>query len=105
MCHTTPCAILHTQAAAHLNQHWVADADGVLQRAEEGAIRELDDPEAVALLHVLDPGVGLALGVNHQWPALAAGHQDAVVNGHVISGQAPDVPLTDLWGVLKTVTH
>jgi hypothetical protein len=42
-----------------LHQHRVAYPDRVLQRAQEAAVGELDDAEAVAGLHVLHPGVGL----------------------------------------------
>lgn len=57
---------LHTQgrtapspAPPHLNEHRRPDADGVLQRSQEGAVTELDHAQPIVALHLLQPGVGL----------------------------------------------
>ena len=47
-----------------------AELDTVLEVADKVPVCEFDDVELVALLHVFDPLVSLALGVNHQRPAL-----------------------------------
>ena len=48
---------------------WRAKLDAVLQGAHKVAVAQLDDVQAVGLLHVLHPLVGLALRVDHQGPA------------------------------------
>ena len=40
--------------------------------------------------------VYLALWVDHEGPTFAASYKDTVVNGHIVSGEALDVPLTHL---------
>lgn len=45
-----------------------AELDAVLQGPDVVRVAELNELEAVGFLHVLDPFVGLALGVYHQGP-------------------------------------
>lgn len=48
--------------------YWRAKLDAVLKCAHKVRVGELDDVQVVCLLHVLDPLVGLTLGVDHQGP-------------------------------------
>lgn len=43
----------------------------------------------------------LILGVDHEGPAASASNQDAVLGGHVISGQTFGVPLPNLIWVAQ----
>ena len=51
-----------------LHQNWGSKLDAVFEGADKVRVSELDNVEVVGFLHVLDPLVGLALGVDHQWP-------------------------------------
>ncbi|TNN42894.1 hypothetical protein EYF80_046931 [Liparis tanakae] len=100
-----------------LQQHGRAHADGVLQGAQEVGVRQLDDLEAVLRLFGADPSVGLrggrhnrdvcaghlVLRVDHERPAPALGHQDAVLRGHGVAGQTLRVPLADHERVAQDV--
>ena len=48
-----------------LKDHWVPDADAVLQGPQESTVRKLQRSQAVLRLHGFDPLVRLPLGVDH----------------------------------------
>ena len=47
--------------------------------------------QLVLLLHIFDPLVGLALGVDQQRPAAGLRYDDAVVNGEGVIGLFPEI--------------
>ncbi len=47
---------------------WRAKLNAVLQSAYKVSITQFNDMQAIGLLHVFHPLVGLALGINHQRP-------------------------------------
>ena len=51
-----------------LEKDWSSELDAVFEGADEVGVCKFDDVEVVRLLLVLDPLVGLSLGVNHQGP-------------------------------------
>ena len=67
-----------------LQEHGETELDGVLQRSEVVAVRELDHLDVVLALHVLDPLVRLTLRIDHQRPAPGVGDHDSVVDGERI---------------------
>ena len=52
----------------------------VLQVPAEVDVGHLDHLQLIGLLHVLDPLVGLTLGVNHQGPAVSTHHNDGILH-------------------------
>jgi hypothetical protein len=52
--------------------------------------------EVACFLQVLDPLVGLPLGVDHQGPAPGGGHDDSVLDGEGVIRQPRNEPLSDL---------
>lgn len=53
--------------------------NAVFQSAAVVGVREFNDLQLVGFLHVLDPLVGLTLGVNHEGPAVGIGHYQSIV--------------------------
>jgi hypothetical protein len=51
--------------------------------------------QPVGLLLGLDPLVGLALWVYHEWPAAAGGHHDGILDGERVIGQPCQQPVPD----------
>lgn len=51
-----------------LQQNWLAELDGVFQSPQEVGIGQFDDVDLSSYLHLLDPLIGLALGINAEWP-------------------------------------
>ena len=52
----------------------------VLQVPAEVDVGHLDHLQLIGLLHVLDPLVGLPLGVDHQGPAVSTHHNDGILH-------------------------
>eukprot|EP00906_Rhabdomonas_costata_P038031 RCo053674 len=65
----------------------------------------VQDLEPTGFLHHLDPLQGLALGVDHQWPAVTARDQHPVLRAEVIARQTLDLPVADLCGLGQEVDH
>lgn len=86
-----------------LEQHWLAELDGVFEGPEEVGIGELDDVDAATDLHLLDPFVGLALRVDAERPSSRLEDDNTVFEGEVVGRQAVDVPLPHLHRVAKDV--
>ena len=58
-------------------------------------LRKIDDLEAVGLLMLLQPLVGLALGIYQQWPTLAFLGDNSIVNRQGVVGESLHHPLTN----------
>lgn len=86
-----------------LEQHWLAELDGVFEGPEEVGIGELDDVDAATDLHLLDPFVGLALRVDAERPSSRLEDDNTVFEGEVVGRQAVDVPLPHLHRVAQDV--
>ena len=84
-----------------LAQHGLPVADGVLERAQEVRLRQLDDLQLVLLVHVLDPAVRLPLRVDHERPAPAHGREHAVLGRELVGRQAHHVPEPHLHRVAQ----
>ena len=52
----------------------------VLQVPAEVDVGHLDHLQLIGLLHVLDPLVGLSLGVDHQRPTVSTHHNDGILH-------------------------
>ncbi len=90
------------QLSGHvLKQAGFTKADCVLKRAKEVPVGELDNVQAVFFLQALCPLVALALGVDEERPALRVLHDDAVLDGEGVFGQACQLPLADFHGVAQ----
>ena len=64
-----------------LQKDWRAKLDAVFKCADKVRVGELDDMEVFRFLHVFDPLVGLALGVNYERPpASIAAEQSTEIN-------------------------
>lgn len=73
--------------------------DAVLQITDEVVVSHLDYLELSLSLLSLQPAVALALWVHHQWPSPRIRHNNRVLNGEVVVGQAIHVPLAYFDGV------
>ena len=82
-----------------LDEDGIAKLDGVLHLANHVRHVQSHGDQTVGLLGVLDPLVPLALGVDQQRPASAAGHHHAVLRAKRIRRQLVDVPVADVGGV------
>ena len=58
--------------------------------------QQMTNLKVVRFLKVLDPLVGLSLGVYHERPSSCVGHNDTVVNGEAVGREAGYVPVSDL---------
>ena len=75
-----------------LQKHREAVLHCILHVTEEACHLEVDHPQFLAF-HVLHPLVGLALRIDHKWPAAAAGGDHSILNAEVVPRQAIDLPL------------
>ena len=82
-----------------LDEDGIAKLDGVLHLANHVRHVQSHGDQTVGLLGVLDPLVPLALGVDQQRPASAAGHHHSVLRAKRIRRQLVDVPVADVGGV------
>mmetsp|Transcript_2871 Transcript_2871/g.12279 ORF Transcript_2871/g.12279 Transcript_2871/m.12279 type:complete len:329 (+) Transcript_2871:2438-3424(+) len=82
-----------------LDEDRIAKLDGVLHLANHVRHVQGHGDQTVGLLGVLDPLVPLALGVDQQRPAAAAGHHHAILRAKLIRRQLVDVPVADVGGV------
>ena len=80
-------------------QHRVPHPDTVLQRAQVRRLGQFDDLDLVCFLFGTDPAVRLSLGVDHERPAPALGHNNAVFDRQGVGWEPLDVPLADDRGV------
>ena len=69
-----------------LNEHGVAELDGVLHAAHHVRHVQSHHLQTVRLLHVLDPLVALALRVDQKRPPVPARHHHAVLRGEGVRG-------------------
>lgn len=78
------------------HEHDLSVADGVLEYFEEVGFAEFGDVHVAVLVHVLDPLVGLALGVDDQRPPAAVEDENAVVGRKRVRGKTVLLPISDL---------
>ena len=69
--------------------YWSSKLDAVFQCADKVAVAQFDDVEVVWLLHVLDPLVGLALWINHQWPTTSIPVKNKMLGYRTLCTQHP----------------
>ena len=64
----------------------MTELNAVFQRSDKIGIRQLEHLQTVFLLHVTNPFVGLALGVDEERPPSGVADDDAVVDAERVCG-------------------
>jgi hypothetical protein len=65
------------------------------KKVERGKGEREERPSYPVFLHVLDPLNGLSLRIDHERPAIASGHDHAILSGETVRGKALDVPVSN----------